>query len=316
MMIEDKNIENVMNEVEQFFTHPNAYRSLIILSVSLITAYWLSRFLALGITKLTQAVATHSDNESDYERHLRLRQIETYLSITIAVVRASVVAIVGYIAWRTFSPVANSSAAAIGAGAFFIVFAGQTFGMLLRDVTAGGMMIAEKWFNVGDYVKIEPFLNVSGVVESFTLRSTRLRSLSGEVIWIHNQQILGVHVTPGGLHTIAVDIFVSDKERGEEIVNQIIRTIPVGSTMLAQAPIITDTEAWSDNLWRITVIGQTPPGREWLIEGYFVNSLKAVDEGKPYTDRLIVHEPIARYGDAEVDRRFTRAIRIHKGKDK
>lgn len=313
-MLDEQDINSITHEVQRFFVQPNAYRSLIILGVSLIVAYWLSRFLAIGITRLTQAVATRSDNTSDYEHHVRLRQIETYLSISLAIVRAGVVAIVGYVAWRTFSPVANSSAAAIGAGAFFIVFAGQTFGMLLRDVTAGGLMIAEKWFNVGDYVKIEPFIDVSGVVESFTLRSTRLRSLSGEIIWIHNQQILGVHVTPGGLRTIAVDVFVRDKAKGKEIVNQIIKTIPISSTMLAQAPLITDTERWSDGLWRITVIGQTPPGREWLIEKYFVNSLKAVDEGKLYADRLIVHEPIARYGDAEVDRRFKRAVRILKDK--
>ena len=313
-MLAEEHITDVLVEIQEFFAHPNAYRSVIILGTSLIAAYWFSRLLALGITKLAQAVAIRSDNESDLDRHLRLRQIETYLSITLAVVQASVVAVVGYIAWRSFSPIASSSAAAIGAGAFFVVFAGQTLGMLLRDITAGGIMIAEKWFNVGDYVKIEPFMDVSGVVEKFTLRSTCVRSLSGEVIWVHNQHILAAHVTHGGLRTIAVDIFVREKAQGAKIVNSVISTIPIGSTMLAEPPLITDTEKWGENLWRITVIGQTPPGREWLIERYFVNSLKEVDEGKEHSERIIVHEPIARYADSKADLRFKRAVRISKRK--
>ena len=175
-------------------------------------------------------------------------------------------------------------------------------------------MIAEKWFNVGDYVKIEPFMDVSGVVERFTLRSTCIRSLSGEVIWVHNQHILAVHVTHGGLRTIAVDIFVRKKTEGAKIVNDIISTIPIGSTMLAQPPIITDTERWSEDMWRITVIGQTPPGREWLMDRYFVNALKEVNEGKEFSERIIVHEPIARFADSEADSRFKRAVRVQKKK--
>ena len=59
----------------------------------------------------------------------------------------------------------SSSAAAIGAGAFFVVIAGQTVGIILRDLTAGSIMITEGWFKIGDFIKIEPFWDVSGVVE-------------------------------------------------------------------------------------------------------------------------------------------------------
>lgn len=316
----DSVLNSIANEFEHFFAQPNAYRSVLILIISLGFAVWLSRFLAQIIVKIAQSVATRSDNESDDERALRLRQIETYLSVAVAVVRAAVVAVVGYIAWRILSPFdtsgANSGAAAIGAGAFFVVFAGQTLGIVLRDLTSGSIMIAERWFNVGDFIKIEPFWDVSGVVERFTLRSTRLRALNGEIIWVHNQHITGVHVTPRGVRTLAVDVFVRDRDVGIEKIKRIINAIPKGKTMLARPLKINVTEKWGDDIWRITVVGQTPPGREWLIQDYFVEAVKSIDKDKNKSERLLAHAPIARFADSEADRRFKRAVRVKQEKDK
>lgn len=312
-MIDDVTIDKALGEVGDFFQTGDAYRSLLLLLISIVIAYWLSKFIALGIIKLAQIIASHSDNETDDERVIRLRQVETYLSVAVAAVRAIVVAVVAYFAWTILSPRSNSSVAAIGAGTFFIVFAGQTIGILLRDLTAGTTMIIEKWFNVGDFIKVEPFMDVSGVVERFTLRSTRLRSLSGEVIWIHNQQISAVHVTPNALRTMAVDVFVRDRVEGEKIVERVINSVPTGPTMLARPLRVKYTERWDNDLWRITVVGQTPPGREWLIEKFFVNAIKSIDDKKPEDERIFVHEPIARFADSEADRRFKRAIRVQKG---
>jgi hypothetical protein len=314
-MFESENINSIAQETQKFFGQPNAYRSLIIFVISMIAAYWLSHFLAKGIVKFAQIVAAHSDNESNDERLIRLRQVETYLSVTVAAVRVAVVVVVGYLAWRILTPNASSSGiAAIGAGTVFIVVAGQTIGILLRDITAGATMIIEKWFNVGDYIKVEPFMDVAGVVDRFTLRSTRIRTLSGEIVWVHNQQMMAVHVTPNAIKTLAVDVFVHDRAEGEKIIDDLINTVPTGPTMLARPLRVKYAERWNDKLWRITVVGQTPPGREWLIEKYFVNSLKAIDEGKEQKDRIFIHEPIARYADSEADRRFKRAVRA--GKDK
>ena len=307
-------IDDITNDIQLFLAQPNPYRSILILVGSLVAAYFLSRLITNGFIKLAQIVATYSDKESNEERSVHLRQIETYLSVIIAIIRAAIVATVGYIMWSTISPGGTSGAAAIGASAFFIVFAGQSFGMIMRDITAGAAMIIERWFNVGDYIKIEPFIDVSGVVERLTLRSTKLRSLNGEVIWIHNQQIQSVHVTPRGVRTMAVDIFVRNRTEGERAIEKIINTVPTGTMMMARPLRIKYAERWNDELWRITVVGEMLPGREWLVERYFVNALKDLDEDKPKAERIIVHEPIARYADSEADRKFKRAVRVDKDK--
>lgn len=255
------------------------------------------------------------DQETREDRMIMYRQVETYLSIAVAAVRALVVAVVAYIAWRTLTPegseaLGGSGAAAIGASTFFIVFGAATIGLLLRDITAGAIMIIEKWFTIGDFIKVEPFIDMSGVVERMTLRSTKLRSLSGEVIWIHNQQIQAVHVTPRGVRTIAVDIFVTDINAGEKAIRRVVKAMPTGATMLARPLKMTKPEQWGEGVWRITVIGEMTPGREWLVEQYFVNAIKRIDEDAKKSEKLLALEPIARYADPVADKRFMRAIRI------
>lgn len=307
-------VTTFFDEAFTWLKTPNAFRSVVIMIVSLLLAYWLSKFLAKALVRIAQIIAVRSDNESDDTRVMKLRQTETYLSIAAAVVRVLVVVIVGYIAWQLLNPFsgtgAANSVAAIGAGTFFALIAGQTIGIILRDLTAGSVMISENWYKIGDFIKIEPYAEASGVVERFTLRSTRLRALNGEIIHVHNQNITGVHVTPRGVRTIAVDVFVRNKEEGTDAIKKIIAAIPRGKTMLARPLRITKAEQWGERRWRITVIGQTAPGREWLIEKFFVEALTDIDDGKEGSERLLVLPPMPRNADETADKRFRRAVRV------
>ncbi len=315
----DQFFERAGRELSNFFTTGNPYRSLLILIASLLISYWLSRFVAQFIVFIAQKVAVRSDNESDITKSIRLRQVETYLGVAVAIVRVVIVAVVAYIAWRILSPVESqaiggSGAAAIGASAVFIVVASQTIGPLLRDITAGATIIIEQWFKVGDYIKVESFWNVTGVVERLTLRSTKLRSLSGEVVWIHNQKIDAVHVTPNGVRTLAVDVLVNDKEIGEKLVRNVIGRLPTGPMMIAERLRIVETAKWSDELWMMTVQGKTVPGREWLIENYFVSELQKENSRVQKKNRAMVSDPIVRYADPVTERRFRRAVRVQQQK--
>jgi small-conductance mechanosensitive channel len=311
-------LQNTTNEIGAFFAQPNAYRAVLILIVSIVLAYWLSNFLAKGIIFVAQQIAVRTDTETREERVVLLRQVETYLSVAVAAVRAFVVAIVAYITWKILTPTDNTansnSAAAIGASAFFIVFAGATLGIVLRDLTAGAIMIAEKWFTIGDFIKVEPFIDMSGVVERMTLRSTKLRSLSGEIIWIHNQQIQAVHVTPNALRVMAVDVFVKDPEAAQKEIEIIMKAVPTGPTLLARPLRMKKAERWGEGLWRITIVGETAPGRDWLIEKYFVNAIMALDADRKKSEKLFVYEPIARFADPIARKKFKRAVRVQRDK--
>lgn len=306
-------IRNGTEELWNKVIHPGVLQSVLILAASVIIAYWLSRFIAKLIVRIAQSIAVRADTASDDEKHIQYRRVETYLSVTIALVRVSIVAIVAYIAWRLLSPDDSTSAVALGASAFILVIASATLGPVLRDTTAGSTMIVERWFHVGDFIRVEPFLELGGVVERMTLRSTRLRSLNGEVIWLHNQHIQGVRVTPHGVRTIAVDVFVNNKEHGEKLVDKAIQTIPTGTMTVTKKLRITRQEQWGDKLWLLTVEGQTPPGREWLIEDFFVGSLKELDE-KERDAKVLARKPLVRMNDAAAERSFRRAVRVARDK--
>lgn len=313
-------LETALNEIDNFAIKPNDFRAVLILIISILFAFWLSRFLAQGLVLLAQKVAVRTDAETREDRFILYRQVETYLSVGVAIVRSLVVAVVAYVTWRILSPegsnaLGGSGAAAIGASTFFVVFAGATIGLLMRDITAGALMIIEKWFTIGDYIRVEPFSDVSGVVERMTLRSTKLRSLSGEVVWLHNQQVAAVHVTPRGVRTIAVDIFVRDLDAGEKAIKKVIEAMPTGPTMLAMPLKMNQAEKWGNGVWRITVVGETPPGREWLIEQYFISTIKQIDEDVDKPDRLLALEPYSRFADPIADKRFRRAVRVNSIKD-
>lgn len=99
-MIDNGLLTEPLREIENFSMQPNAYRSMIILFISIIAAYWLSRFLAKGIIKVAHVIATRSDSSTDEMHQFKLRRIETYLSVTIAIVRALTLAIVAFFAWQ------------------------------------------------------------------------------------------------------------------------------------------------------------------------------------------------------------------------
>jgi hypothetical protein len=301
----------VTDEIGQFFATPNSMRSLLILIVSIVVAYWLSYYITRFIIRLAQRIAVRSDNTTSDESRIKLRRMETYFSVSIALVRALIVGIVAFYAWQFLSPGVDLSTATIGASAFFIVIAGATIGMILRDITAGSTMIIERWFDVGDFIRVEPFLEVGGVVERMTLRSTKLRSLNGEIIWLHNQHIQGVKVTPGGLRRLAVDIFANNERVGRSLIEKVIATMPVGTLKVASKPKIVECEQWSEKLWHFVVIGETTPGREWLLDKYFIDALDEIDARRK-GPKTFVRPHIARFSDIRAEESFKRAIRINK----
>jgi len=304
-------ITAIRNTLNSWFAGNEPLKLIFVMIVTAILAYWLSKFIANAIIWVAKKIAGESDAASSEERFIQLRRVETYLSVSIALVRFMVVVAAVLLAWYVLSDsrATNANAAtAIGAGAIFAVLAGATIGPLLRDITAGATMIIERWFGVGDFVQIEPFMDVKGVVERLTLRSTRIRSISGEIIWLHNQHIQGVRVTPRGLRTIAVDIFVNDADQAKKSIEKLITTLKAGPTMLATPLHIVETEKLSEDFYRITVMGQTAPGREWLIENFFVEALEKAD--KHDSTFNIVYGPMVRYADESAERRFRRAVRV------
>jgi hypothetical protein len=109
-------------------------------------------------------------------------------------------------------------------------------------------------------------------------------------------------VLPEGLKELAVELFVSDGERGENLVRAVQRILPEGPTTFARRPWIEQINEVDERLVRIRMRASVVVGREWLIEGFLSDLLKErADEG------LIVHGPVVLAVDEQAARSYARA---------
>lgn len=229
-----------------------------------------------------------------------LKRRETALSLIQTTVRyiaylAATLVLLSQLSGGTFTTVAGASVLVI-----LIGFAGQRF---LTDILTGFFMLFEGWYSVGDTIVIEPW-GVSGVVEEFGLRSTRLRALSGDVINVHNSQVLAARRIPRGSREVQIEVYVNDEAAGRELFEDIVKLVPVGPTNFVQPPWIRSVDAIDSGLVRISAGAFVPPGREWLAGDLIHSLLHESGEG------LVVHGPVVTEVDAAATARFQRATSL------
>ncbi len=301
----DRALDQSKEVFERFTSSFLSTRSILAFIAAMAIALILGRLLAAIMRRFTRAVSRTADKVQDLKEVNRLRRIETLTILGVALARMLLVVMALYFWWIYAHPTQQPTAL-IGASALVVIIASATVGPILRDLAYGGVMMAEHWYGVGDHVKVEPFAELQGVVERVTLRSTRIRGLNGEIIWISNQNIQGVRVLTKGVRTIAIEIFVSDLRRGLNLIEETNRRLPTGSLMVVRPLHIMSKIEVGEGIWHITAVGETAPGREWLLNDYAKQIMLEMDENnkKP----ILKTDPICRDADSDAELRFTRTV--------
>jgi len=189
----------------------------------------------------------------------------------------------------------------IAGASFVLILVAFSAQRVLVDIIAGFSMFTEKWYSVGDTIAI-PTMELQGIVEEVSLRRTKLRSLDGEVINIHNSQIPAVRVLPGGLKEFDVELVASNREAAEVLIEHVSSILPVGPTTFVQRPVIHEIDELAPGLVRLRMRTAVAPGREWLVHGFYTDLLKERAD-----KHLIVHGPIVLTVDERAARSFARA---------
>jgi len=190
---------------------------------------------------------------------------------------------------------------AVAGASFILILVGFSAQRMLMDIIAGFNMFVEHWYSVGDTIAI-PMLEVQGIVEDLSLRRTKLRSLDGEVINIHNSQIAAVRVLPGGVKEFDVELVASSREAAEVLVEHVGAILPEGPTTFIRRPVIHQIDELAPGLVRLRMRAAVAPGREWLVHGFYTDLLKERAD-----KHLIVHGPVVLTVDDKVERSFARA---------
>src|SRR5439155_25084697 len=115
-------------------------------------------------------------------------------------------------------------------------------------------------------------------------------------------RIPAVRVLPEGLKELAIELFVTDRESGENLVRAVQRILPEGPTTFARRPWIEEVNELDERLVRIRLRASVVAGREWLVHGFLSDLLKdRADEG------LLVPGRVVLTVDEQAARRFARA---------
>jgi hypothetical protein len=296
-------LQNTTNLLEQTTQAIFNFKSIVVLVIALSLGIIIGRTITNLIGSVSNSVGRRADQSADLNNVNRLRRIETLLVLSTALVRLLFVSL-SLLAWWIFTHPAEKPTALIGAGALIALLLNGVFSPVLRDIAFGSGMMAEQWFGVGDLINIIPF-NTLGVVERITLRSTRIRELSGDVVWITNQNIAGAEIILQGARAIALEIFVSNKTKVDYLIEGANTLLPIGPSLLISPISIMSREEIKPNIWRVVAIGETAPGRESLIRENAIDIIKNIDK-KDY--KILLSEPIARYADNAAERKIGRAI--------
>ena len=271
--------------------------------VGVFAAAWLvsrlSGRLATWVVRRNEARHLSGDGPADTGVMTSLKRRETAISLVRTSVRYTAYGLALILALGSLS-FGNRIGTVAGASLIVLMvgFAAQRF---LTDILAGFFMFFEGWFSVGDNVTIEP-LKIQGIVDEVGLRSTRLRAITGEVVRVHNSQIQSVRVQPRGAREVEIEFFATSEEGGRELVAEVARLVPSGSTRLVRSPWVEEVEHLDDELVRIRARATVAHGREWLVETFLPDVMKERGED------VIVHGPVVWHVDESASREFARTL--------
>ncbi len=158
----------------------------------------------------------------------------------------------------------NISALLAGAG---IVGLAVGFGAqnLVRDIITGFFIIFEDQFSVGDYVRIGAF---EGTVEEIGLRTTKIKSWTGELNILPNGSI--IEVTNFSIHNSVafVDVSISyeeDIQKAEKVISDLLEELPSKYEDMVKAPEILGVQTLGPSELVIRVISEVKPMRHFFI---------------------------------------------------
>lgn len=187
------------------------------------------------------------------------------------------------------------AALATGAGLIGIVvgFGAQS---TIKDFLKGFFIILENQYRVGDIVTLN---DRSGVVESLTIRITRLRDLDGYTHILSNGDITNVTNMSFGHANVNINVNVSynsDIQKVESVINSVGLELAGDDTWKSDIiePIqFLRVDAFGDSAVVIKSLGKVAPGRQWDIAGEFRRRIKKAFEREgieiPF-QQIVIHQ--------------------------
>ena len=203
----------------------------------------------------------------DAEAVARIKRQDTAITLTRNALRYVVFVVVVLFIIGLFM---RNVLTTIGGAALLAAIVGFGAQSFLRDVIAGFSIIFEGQYSVGDFIHVKP-QDISGIVEELGLRTTKIRSLSGEVSYVPNGTIQGVINYVSGRQRFNVEVQVSNAEAAEKV----LKSLDEASELYLSPPRLAERSETDDGRIRLRILAGVLPSMAWLVEENLVERIKA-----------------------------------------
>ncbi|MBO1624188.1 mechanosensitive ion channel family protein [Bacillus arachidis] len=188
-------------------------------------------------------------------------QISERRTVTVAKLLENIVAyVVIFIMLIAILGVFGINAAGLLAGAGVIGLAiGFGAQSLVKDVITGLFILLEDQFSVGDYVRIGQF---EGVVLEIGLRTTKMKSWTGEIHILPNGSIIQVTNFSVSNSVAFVDVSISydsDIVRAEQIIEELLEELPEKYEQMVATPQLLGIQTLGASDVVLRVIAEVEP---------------------------------------------------------
>jgi moderate conductance mechanosensitive channel len=256
---------------------------------------------ALLLSRLVRMVLEHAPGRfGGSDRHSRaIAQALGWLADALITVIVSVIVLQRLnVPLTSFVAPATIAGVAIGFGAQRIV----------ADLLSGFFLFAERQMGYGDVVRISQpgqTVGVTGTVEALTLRTTRLRTLSGEVVFVPNGEIRQLTNLSMDWARVVLDVpfaAEADLELGIaalRVAAQAMRDDPQWEDSMLGEPAVRGVETLDVDNVTVRLLVRTPPGRQFEVAGELRRRIaEALRQGGMTTAGPVVPAPVSEEADA------------------
>ena len=262
----------ILSIVNDFFTDAYGY----LISTQFISNV-LASLLVIVLGVLAYRILTHGvprvlrwrrgrEQVFDAEAVARIKRQDTAITLIRNALRYVVFVVVALFVLSIFirNPLPATAGATILAAV--IGFGAQSF---LRDIIAGFSVVFEGQYSVGDFIEVEP-TKAAGIVEEFGLRTTKIRALSGETIFVPNGAMQGVRNYVSGQQRFTVEVQLSDAEA----VPRILESLDEAADLYLMPPRLIGREETNGRI-RLRILAEVLPSMGWLVEENLTERIKA-----------------------------------------
>jgi small-conductance mechanosensitive channel len=208
----------------------------------------------------TQPGSTERLTPADVQK--RVDTVETLAMSTIRLIVLALVVIL-VLGVLNLGPVI----AGLGLVLAAIAFAGQDF---VRDYLAGLVILLENHFYVGDVIGVG---QITGTVEDFSLRRTKLRDANGTLHIVSNGEIRIASNFTRGYGGVNLDMpiaYDADVAQAMALIGEVgtaMAADPEWADRIIEAPAAVRVETLGEVGMTVKVLGKVRPGEQWAVTG-------------------------------------------------